>query len=139
MSFLSFNFHLGASGNLMKKLIYISLFISSLCIAEPEWIFNPDKAGYPLSIVGSAFPQKMGDRAQYKQAELSARREFSANKSIYVKSIQKEYTDSDNNSHFESNSYLNSSGLIDFSSLEKVKEWKDPKTGELFLLFALTH
>lgn len=117
--------------------VLLSTFSLSALAKEPEWVMSPESLGYSVAIVGSAMPQKMGEKAQYRMAEMSVRREFSENKSTYIKSIQNAYTDSEGNSHFESNTYTNSSGLLNFSHLTKVKEWKDPDTQELFLLYVI--
>jgi hypothetical protein len=123
---------------IMKFFLLLTIFTTSSVLAdEPKWVLNPEDAGYPLAIVGSALPQKMGERAQYKMAELSARKEFAANKSVYIETIQKSYADNEGNTDFESRGYLNSGGLYNFSALNKVEEWKDPDSGELFLLYVL--
>jgi len=122
----------------MHYLFLLSLLYSLPAFSEmPAWINNPEDSGYDISIIGSAMPQKMGERAQRKMAELSARHEFSANKDTYIKSIQKEYEDTQGNKHFESQSYFNSGGLISFSSMTLIDEWRNENTGELFFLYAI--
>lgn len=120
---------------------YLSLIVLIYCLPAfsdmPTWMDSPEDAGYDIAIIGSAMPQKMGERAQRKMAELSARREFSANKDTYIKSIQKNHEDSQGKQHFESQSYLNSGGLLSFSSMNFIDEWKDEETGELFFLYAI--
>jgi hypothetical protein len=105
--------------------------------SEPDRVLNPDSADYKFSIVGSAMPQKMGDRAQIKMAEMAARKEFAANKSTYIETKQTSYRDSEGNTDFQSDTYLNSAGLLNFSTMSKIKEWKDPNSGELFFLYAI--
>lgn len=122
----------------MKYFCLLLMLVSFFALSdEPAWVINPEASGYPVAIVGSAMPQKMGEKAQYRMAEMSARQEFSANKSVYIKSAHRAYEDSVGNSDSNTNTYLNSSGLINFSALSKVKEWKDPVTKELFLLYAV--
>jgi len=87
--------------------------------------------------VGSAMPQKMGERAQYKMAEMAARKEYFANKDTYIKTSQTSHTDSTGQQSFESNTYVNSSGLMSFSHFSRLNEWKDPDTQELFLLYVI--
>jgi len=115
----------------------MSLF-SLNCLADaPDWVLNPSEAGFKFAIVGSAMPQKMGERAQYKMAEMAARKEFFANKDTYIKTTQTAHTDSTGKQKYESSSYVNSSGLISFSHFSRLNEWKDPETQELFLLYAI--
>jgi len=122
----------------MKILIlFLSLF-SVHCFADtPDWVLNPDEAGFQFAIVGSAMPQKMGERAQYKMAEMAARKEYFANKDTYIKTSQTSHTDSTGQQSFESNTYVNSSGLMSFSHFSRLNEWKDPDTQELFLLYVI--
>jgi len=121
--------------------VYISFFLTILShvvfASEPDWVLSPEKAGYDIAIVGSAMPQKMGKAAQYRMAEMSARRQFSNMKSVFVKSKSEGYTDSAGQASFSVEGYENSSGLMTFSQLIKDKEWKHPDTGELFILYVI--
>ncbi len=122
----------------MKFLIIFLSIYSISCFAEPPtWVLNPDEAGFKYAIVGSAMPQKMGERAQYKMAEMAARKEYFANKDTYIQTSQASHTDSTGKQNFESNTYVNSSGLMSFSHFSRLNEWKDPETRELFLLYAI--
>lgn len=122
----------------MKILILFMYLFSLNCLADtPDWVLNPSEAGFKYAIVGSAMPQKMGVQAQYKMAEMAARKEFFATKDIYIKNGQSSYTDSTGKQGFESSSYVNSSGLMSFSHFSRLNEWKDPDTQELFLLYSI--
>ena len=120
---------------------FIFLFLSMLSVnsfAEmPKWVLIPGEAGHKYAIVGSAMPQKMGVRAQYKMAEMAARKEYFANKDTYISSSQVSYTDSTGNKNYESNTYINIGGLISFSQFTKINEWTDPDSHELFLLYVI--
>ncbi len=121
------------------KFIFLFLYMLSVnSFAEmPEWVLNPDEAGHKYAIVGSAMPQKMGVRAQYKMAEMAARKEYFSNKDTYISSSQVSYTDSTGNKNYESNTYINIGGLISFSQFTKINEWTDPDSHELFLLYVI--
>lgn len=122
----------------MKTLIIFMSLLSINCFADtPDWVLNPSEAGFQFAIVGSAMPQKMGERAQYKMAEMAARKEYFANKDTYIKTSQTSHTDSTGQQSFESNTYVNSSGLMSFSHFSRLNEWKDPDTQELFLLYVI--
>jgi len=114
----------------MKSLILFMSLFSAHCFADtPDWVLNPSEAGFQFAIVGSAMP--------YKMAEMAARKEFFANKDTYIKTSQTSHTDSTGQQGFESNTYVNSSGLMSFSHFARLTKWKDPGTQELFLLYAI--
>jgi len=123
----------------MMKFIFLFLSVlSANSLAEmPKWVLNPGEAGYKYAIVGSAMPQKMGVRAQYKMAEMAARKEYFANKDTYIFSAQDSYVDSTGNKNYASSTYINSGGLISFSQFTKINEWTDPGSHELFLLYII--
>jgi hypothetical protein len=104
----------------------------------PDWVLSPESAGFQYASVGSAMPQKMGNRAQYKMAEFAAKKEYATNKNVYINSQPKQYWDTDDHAYFESDSSQYVGELIRFSHFSKQNEWKDPESGELFLLYATT-
>jgi len=100
-------------------------------------VINPNTSHFKHAIVGAAMPQKMGKRAQYRMAELSARRQFSSIQRISIQSFQVAQDGSNKGADFSSHSKLSSGGLLNFSQLKKVDEWHDPDSQELFILYGL--
>ena len=102
----------------MKLLFFILIIISAPSFSQqPDWVLNPDESNFKYAIVGSAMPQKMGKRAQYKMAEFAARKEYSSNKYVSIKSTQDSHSDATGKNEFQSSSTVSTSGMLDFSSL----------------------
>jgi len=122
----------------MKRIsLGICLLLANACLAaQPAWVESPDQAGFRYAIVGSAMPQQMGERAQFKMAEFSARQAFAADQEVFIASVQKG-NESDSSQNFESQSTISTSRFQSFSTLQFVEQWQNPETGELFLLYAV--
>ena len=118
----------------------ISVFLLGLfsysVMAQPIWVESPDEAGYTYAIVGSAMPQQMGERAQFKMAEFSARQAFAADQEVFIASVQNS-SESDTSQRFESQTTISTSRFQSFSALQFIEQWQNPETGELFLLYAV--
>jgi len=117
-------------------LLILATISSYLFADRPAWVDSPQESGFDYAIIGSAMPQQMGDAAQFRQAVFAARQEFAANQSVIIHSQQTIETDIDNKSS-DSETYSNAGGLMQFHDLILKDQWKDEKTGELFLLYSV--
>jgi hypothetical protein len=108
-------------------------------VMHPEWIDNPDYAGY-IGITTSAQPQQMGGiDAQRRVARVLARAEISRIKSTSVESTSTFETNSSNKGFTvsaEGFDRISTAQALRFNDVKVVEEWTHPETGELFMWLA---
>ena len=106
----------------------------------PEWILQPEQAGY-VSAVGSAAPQDFGGvEAQRRVAILKARKQLAEMINVRVKASYESRTVDRNGqiTHEQSmRSELRSKVLLSPNQARVIKEWQDPKDNMLYIWLAV--
>jgi hypothetical protein len=102
----------------------------------PAWVLNPDKPGFE-SVVGSAPVQDWGGRAaQYRVAEMQARKQLAQMLRVNVKStnrLHEELRAGKFSSEADIETQVSTKVELSLESARVIEEWVDPQDGILYI------